>query len=67
MRVMRLETARRYAKAGKLQRQVALMGRARRLRGEAMMLAISRPLNQFLELSFRLRSSLRRRRRAAGV
>ena len=67
MRVMRLETARRYAKAGKLQRQVALMGRALRLRGEAMLLATSRPANPFLELAFRLRSSLRRRRRASGV
>ncbi len=66
MRVLRLESARRYAKAGKLQRQVALIGAQRRIKGEQLMAATERPANPFLELACRIRRTLRSRRKAAG-
>ena len=66
MRVLRLESARRYAKAGKLQRQVALMGAPKRIKGEQLLAATERPANPFLELARRIRTTLRARRKAAG-
>ncbi len=66
MRVFRKETVRRYAKTGKLQRQVAAMGIQRRLTGEAALIAPGRPANPFFELAHRL-ADLRSRRLRAGV
>ncbi len=66
MRVFRNETVRRYAKTGKLQRQVAAMGIQRRLTGEAALMALGRPANPYFELAHRL-ADLRSRRLRAGV
>ena len=65
MRVLRLETTRRYAKTGKLQRQLQLLGAPRRRRAEALMLGTDRTSNPFHELAHRL-SHLRLLRRRAG-
>ena len=65
MRVLRVETTRRYAKTGKLQRQLKLMGPVLRRRGEAMMLATTKRNNPFLALVARL-GTLRSKRKASG-
>ena len=67
MRVLRLDTVRRYGKAAKLQSQVMAMGAHRRLRGEELMAGLARADNPFLELAHRVRTTLRRRRNDAGL
>ena len=66
MRVHCLATARRYGQRGALQRQVKLMGRERRLLGEALINATKAPENPMHELLSRL-SGLRKRRVEMGL
>ena len=66
MRVHCLATARRYGQRGAIQRQVKLMGRERRLLGEALINATKAPENPMHELLCRL-SELRKRRVEMGL
>ena len=61
LRVTQLATVRRYGKTGKLQRQMAILGKDRRVLGESMMSATSANGNPLLALIARL-ASLKRMR-----
>ena len=66
MRVKCADAVRRYGKTGKLQRQVKLMGRDRRLQGEALLEGIVAPTNPCIALHQKLKG-LRSRRQAHGM
>ncbi len=66
MRVKCADTVRRYGKTGKLQRQVKLMGRDRRLQGEALLKGTTGSTNPFIALHLKLKG-LRSRHKAHAM
>ncbi len=66
MRVLTPATVKRYGKTGKLQRQMQLLGRSKRLQGEALLKGTTPEKNPFLSMISRLKH-LRRRRKELGL
>ncbi len=66
MRVLTPATVKRYGKTGKLQRQMQLLGRSKRLQGEALLKGTTPEKKPFLSMISRLKH-LRRRRKELGL